>query len=368
MMTFDLKTTVQPNIEVSPQHKKLNRLIESIEQQKLLLAEWENAKSEIQQYAGQKLMPAYHQLNQVLYQQLEQLWNSLSRYEFSQSDLAQLDEKIHDLALSLQSNQTMSEQQSDLIEQIIVFYQQKSEQEELKRTKSIKQNQHFHQNQNAHDDLEQSSADVSGLGREQTMDQSESWDWEHDFDQQQNLHRQAREQAKLNRKQDKQAQAEKMSEQSLKSVYLKIASIIHPDREPDEAKKAEKTELLQRANEAYEQQDLFYLLKLQLEVEQQKLNKKALSDEQLKFYQMALESQSFKLQNQIDVLIDRLIWSQKAKIAVQKAKRQLNINDLYEQIDADVSAIKHQLKAEKQRLMYIGKKSGLEMLLEHGVL
>ena len=368
MMTFDLKTTVQPNIEVSPQHKKLNRLIESIEQQKLLLAEWENAKSEIQQYAGQKLMPAYHQLNQVLYQQLEQLWNSLSQYEFSQTDLVQLDEKIHDLALSLQNNQTMSEQQCDLIEQIIVFYQQKTEHAELKRTKSIKQNQHFNQNQNAHDDLEQSLVDGSGTDREQAIGQSESWDWESDFDQQRDQYSQAREQAKLKRKQDKQAQAEKMSEQSLKSVYLKIASIIHPDREPDEDKKAEKTELLQRANEAYEQQDLFYLLKLQLEVEQQRLNKKVLSDEQLKFYQMALESQSSKLQDQIDALIDRLVWSQKAKIAVQKAKGQLNIKDLYKQIDADVSAIKHQFKAEKQRLMYMGKESELEMLLEHRIL
>ena len=368
MMTFDLKTTAQPNVEVSPQHKKLNRLIESIEQQKLLLAEWENAKSEIQQYAGQKLMPAYHQLNQVLYQQLEQLWNSLSKYEFLQADLAQLDEKIQDLALSLQSKQTMSEQQSNLIEQIIVFYQQKSEQEGLKRTKSIKQNQHIPQNQNAHDDLKQSLVDGSGIDREQVIDQSESWNWEHDFDQQRDQYSQAREQAKLKRKQDKQAQAEKMSEQSLKSVYLKIASMIHPDREPDEAKKSEKTALLQRANEAYEQQDLFYLLKLQLEIEQQKLNKKALSDEQLKFYQMALESQSTKLKNHIEALIDRLVWSNKAKIAVQKAKGQLNIKELYRQIDGDVSAIKHQLKAEKQRLMYMGKESGLEMLLEHGVL
>ena len=200
------------------------------------------------------------------------------------------------------------------------------------------------------------------------IDQGGSWDWEHDFDQQRDQYSQAREQAKLKRKQDKQAHAEKMSDQSLKSVYLKIASIIHPDREPDEDKKAEKTELLQRANEAYEQQDLFYLLKLQLEVEQQRLNKKVLSYEQLKFYQMALESQSSKLQNQIDALIDGLVWSQKAKIAVQKAKGQLNIKDLYKQIDVDVSAIKHQLKAEKQRLMYMGRESGLEMLLEHQVL
>lgn len=56
-------------------------------------------------------------------------------------------------------------------------------------------------------------------------------DWNND------QYQQAREQAKLKRQQEKQAQAEKMVNQSLKTVYLKIASIIHPDREPDEAKK-----------------------------------------------------------------------------------------------------------------------------------
>ena len=83
---------------------------------------------------------------------------------------------------------------------------------------------------------------------------------------------------------------------------------------------------------------------------------------------MTLASQSSKLQSQINVLIDGLVWSQKAKISVQKSKGQLNIQNLYKQIDNDVSAIKHQLKAEKQRLMYMGRESGLEMLLEHQVL
>lgn len=368
MKTFDLKTTVQPHVEVSPQHKKLNRLIERIEQQKVLLATWQNAQSEIQLYAGQKLMPAYHQLNQVLYQQLEQLWHSLSKYDFSSADLAQLDEKIHHQALSLQPVQNISDQQSDLIEQIILFYQQKSEHAEQKRSRYIKQNHSMNEKEDSNDDLEPSSAEMDDTDSKQTIDQSESWGWESDFDHQRDQYSQAREQAKLKRKQDKQAQVEKMSEQSLKSVYLKIASIIHPDREPDESKKVKKTELLQRANEAYEQQDLFYLLKLQLEVEQQRFNKKALSDEQLKFYQMALESQSYKLQSQINALIDKLVWSKKAKIVVQKSKGLLNIADLYKQIDLDVSAIKQQLKAEKQRLLYMGKESGIEMLLEHGLL
>ncbi|MGE8594026.1 MAG: molecular chaperone DnaJ, partial [Acinetobacter faecalis] len=58
----------------------------------------------------------------------------------------------------------------------------------------------------------------------------------------------------------------------------------------------------------------------------------------------------------------------KAKILVKKSKGQLNIMDLYKQIDVDVSAVKQQFKAEKQRLSFMGKESGLEMLLEKGVL
>lgn len=180
---------------------------------------------------------------------------------------------------------------------------------------------------------------------------------------------QAREQAKLKRQQEKQAKASRLVNQSLKTVYLKIAAIIHPDRELDESKKVEKTELLQRANEAYEQEDLFFLLKFQLKVEQNKNgSNKGLSAEQVKFYQQSLEAQSQALKMQIQELIDSLVWSNKAKILVKKSKGQLNIMDLYKQIDVDVSAVKQQFKAEKQRLSFMGKESGLEMLLEKGVL
>ena len=83
---------------------------------------------------------------------------------------------------------------------------------------------------------------------------------------------------------------------------------------------------------------------------------------------MALDAQCQKLQSQIDDLIDALVWSESAKITVQKSKGKLKIEDLYKQIDADTSALKQQVKVEKQRLGYMGKESGLGMLLEHGVL
>lgn len=155
----------------------------------------------------------------------------------------------------------------------------------------------------------------------------------------------------------------------MKTVYLKVAAIIHPDREVNDVKKIKKTELLQRANEAYAEQDLFTLLRMQLQIEQdQDVSKKGLNAEQLKFYQLALDAQSQKLQEQIDALINRLVWSSKTRIAVKKAKGKVQIDDLYKQIDEDTSAIKQQIKVEKERLIYIKKVSGLEMFLRHGML
>ena len=343
-MSSELKTIFQTVLEVSPQYQKLNRLINEIEQQKLLLEAWKQAQGDIRSYSQKALMPAYCNLYVTLFEQMQVLWNSLSSYDLSKSDTTQVETKIQALVKLLKDSKFLDQKQSKEVDQLFAYYEQAEEHAKNKKNKK-----------NANE-WDSDSAQILD-----NHDDVENWNTDE--------YVQAREQAKLKRQQDKQTQVEKIVNQSLKSVYLKIAAIIHPDRELDESKKVEKTSLLQRANEAYEQQDLFFLLKLQLEVEQSKNgSNKGLSAEQVKFYQHALEAQSQALKKQIQELIDSLVWSNKAKIAVKKSKEQLNITDLYKQIDADVSAVKQQLKAEKQRLVYMGKESGLEMLLEHGIL
>ena len=328
MTQFALKPQQQSDLVLSPKHKKLTKLIDQIEQQKRLLLEWQNAKDEIRSYSQKALMPAYRELQSTLYEQMQMLWNSLSCFDLSKLDRVVVEDKIQALVRLLQGSHLLNQQQIDEVEKMYAYYQHANEYEN-KKSKNLKSKNII---QDTFDESEE--ADI--------QDDDAFEDWNSD------QYQQARDQAKLKRQQEKHAQAEKLVNQSLKTVYLKIASIIHPDREPDEAKKSEKTELLQRANEAYEQEDLFFLLKLQLEVEQNKTgSNKGLSAEQIKFYQQALEAQSKALTKQIQELIDSLVWSNKAKIAVNKSKGQLNIADLYKQIDADVSAVKQQLKAEK---------------------
>jgi len=342
-MALELKTTLQPDVGLSPQQRKLNRLIDKIEQQQLELKQWQQAQEQIQQYTRQTLMPVYQELHAVLFQQLEQLWKHLHEAEFSKAEATQLDVKIQYLAAYLKDSQSLSRQQAEIVDDIYNYYQQHIEHNQARKNKkqSAEEIELFFDEENNSEQI--------------ASEDFEEWDSE--------KYSQAREQAKLKRQQEKLEQAAKLAEQSLKTVYLKIAATIHPDREPDEAKKVEKTELLQRANEAYAAQDLFYLLKLQIQIEQNRgVSQKGLSAEQLKFYQLALDLQSQKLDDQIEEILQSLSWNKKGHIGKVK------ITDLYKQVDADTSALKKQLKEEKERLKYMKKVSGVEMLMEHQVL
>ena len=50
---------------------------------------------------------------------------------------------------------------------------------------------------------------------------------------------------------------------SLREVFRRVASVLHPDRELDPERRDAKTALMQQANRAYEEQDLLALLELQ---------------------------------------------------------------------------------------------------------
>ena len=340
-MSSALKTTAQPEAQLSPQQKKLNRLIERIEQQKQELAAWKNAQADIQNYTRSKLLPVYSELHTVLFIQLDTLWNHLASDAFSKADLVQIDTKIAALAKMLKKSQMLTSEQKEQVEKIDTFYMQHAEHIRAKKTKANSIQNH---------DLAE------------TVEQNVDVDWEnYEYDSAQ--YEAERERAKQLKQQEKREQAAKMAAQSLKTVYLKITAMIHPDREPDETKKLEKTELLQTVNEAYAEQDLFYLLKLQLQLETNKgLSSKVLSSEQVKFYQLSLEAQSQSLQGQLEEIFASFHLSSHINT------KQLKMSDVYKVIDQDATELKQQLKWEKERLKHMKKVSGMKILMEHGVL
>ena len=221
-MSYDIKMSQLPKVERSPQQKKLNRLIERIEQQKQELAAWQNAQADIQNYTRSKLLPVYSELHTVLFVQLDTLWSHLASDAFSKADLVQIDTKIAALAKMLKKSQMLTSAQKEQVEKVDTFYMQHAEHVRAKKTKANSIQNH---------DLAE------------TVEQNVDVDWEnYEYDSAQ--YEAERERAKQLKQQEKREQVAKMAEQSLKTVYLKITAMIHPDREPDEAKKLDKTELL----------------------------------------------------------------------------------------------------------------------------
>jgi hypothetical protein len=87
---------------------------------------------------------------------------------------------------------------------------------------------------------------------------------------------------------------------SLREIYRKLVSALHPDREPDPAERVRKTALMQRVNQAYEKKDLLKLLELQLAIEQIDASAIAnLSDDRLKHFNKILREQLNELAQEI---------------------------------------------------------------------
>ncbi|MBH9551784.1 J domain-containing protein [Inhella gelatinilytica] len=90
------------------------------------------------------------------------------------------------------------------------------------------------------------------------------------------------------------------AQKSLREVFRKLASALHPDRAPDEEEATRRTALMQRVNAAYAAEDLLALLSLQLEVEQiDAQHLKGASEAQLKHFNAVLQEQLEELQGEV---------------------------------------------------------------------
>lgn len=109
--------------------------------------------------------------------------------------------------------------------------------------------------------------------------------------------------AKLSAREARHQAEELKLKQSVRDIFRKLASALHPDRETDPAERGRKTELMQRVNVAYAANDLLGLLALQLEVEQiDQTGLDNLSDDRIKQYNRILGGQIDEIKFEIIAL------------------------------------------------------------------
>jgi hypothetical protein len=112
--------------------------------------------------------------------------------------------------------------------------------------------------------------------------------------------KQRRQTAAQQRREAEREAAAQVAKQSLRDIYRKLASQLHPDRAADAADAQARTALMARANAAYEKQDLLALLTLQLELEHiDASHLLRASDAQLRHFNAVLKEQLQELQAEL---------------------------------------------------------------------
>ncbi len=106
----------------------------------------------------------------------------------------------------------------------------------------------------------------------------------------------------------KQAEQEQLDAHSaLRTIYRKLVSALHPDRETDPAERTRKTQLMVRVNAANDSKDLLALLRLQMEVDQiNPASVAAMADDKLRGFNRMLKSQLKDLQAQYQSVLGHI--------------------------------------------------------------
>ncbi|KMM75289.1 DnaJ domain-containing protein [Xanthomonas sp. NCPPB 1128] len=103
----------------------------------------------------------------------------------------------------------------------------------------------------------------------------------------------------------KTAQVAADPQQARRALYRNLVAALHPDREPDPQQRERKTALMQRLNQAYQNDDLLALLELQLEIGQlDQAGIAGMAEERIRDYNSLFAAQLQQVEQSLAVLVD----------------------------------------------------------------
>jgi len=280
---------------LSKGQKAFNTLIKQIEKRRARLSAWEAA------------MPAFHRKYVSDFAPLEQTSTDLRT-----KLVHRLDQAYAQNDLTKSERRTIADLISDLTGELVA----QSDDPELKSIYNRYSESDFDSEAAAElDDMKSALEAMLGVELGDDVDMSSPEDvlqrahaQMEQLQAQDALENQAREARRAKRKKTPRQLAAEAREQveqaelslSIREVYRKLASALHPDRETDPQERERKTTLMQRANQAYSKNSLLQLLELQLELEhidQSAINN--IGEDRLKHYNKILKEQVGELDHEI---------------------------------------------------------------------
>lgn len=281
--------STQGSATLSKNQKTFNRLIKKIEDQRKLLQAWQDTLLRFRAKQAAEYAPAvttYNQRREELVQMLDKAHGAtgLTRTERA---------KLSDIIVSIVDELLYSNKTPELIalydrHNEVAFAEE--EQMEAEADKALLQDMFGIELED--DTVFSTPEEVAALLQKKLMERQQAEPMQPARPRKasaKTLAREAREQAET-----------QGASQSIREVFRKLASGLHPDRETDPDERVRKTALMQRVNAAYEKNDLLALLQLQLEAEQiDHADIAALSETRLKHYNKVLTEQSRELDDEM---------------------------------------------------------------------
>ncbi len=155
-------------------------------------------------------------------------------------------------------------------------------------------------------------------------------------------------------------EAAQEASQSVRAVYRKLASALHPDREPDDQERLRKTALMQRVNLAYAANSLLDLLQLQLEVEQIDAQHMAgVGDTHLQRYNQVLTDQLAELRQEVVTLENTM----RLQLGLA-SKRKLQPGQLTAQLRSQIQALEHDIPLLQREVQAVADNDYLKQWLK----
>jgi len=272
--------------KLSAGQRKFNGLIKKIEKQRLLLQEWQNATPLYIERWHLEFAPQLNQYHQCKIELVHVLDHLSERIKLSKTDCQTLIQEILDQTYSLIESGCEEEEEAA-----------------LKALYNKHSGGDFDADEREGDELlKLGLKDIFGVELDDDVDMQSPEDIAQIILEHQQAE-QTTEQQKAGKKNPHQqrleADAAQVS-QSLREVYRKLASALHPDRETDSDERKRKTALMQRVNQAYSERNLLDLLQLQLEIEHiDSSTLETLSADRLKHYNQVLTEQLHELELEV---------------------------------------------------------------------
>lgn len=254
---ISLKISSRAPAAMTPEQERFRYLIAQIEKMRQAHADWDASSLKFRNDRTQKLQPLRASLSEVCRQTVRVLDGLIDQPGWSRVDRSALQDLLcGNAALLLEANPEDVELKALYDKHAKVNFD------------SVQREALLHLKENAEDYGGIDLGDISDLRTEEDLirrmhEKMAARKAADEAAQAEQSERQRKTAAQRRAEEDAQ-----LAKQSLREIYRKLASAVHPDREPDAQRREQKNALMQKINQAYARDDLFTLFEAQIEVEQ----------------------------------------------------------------------------------------------------